>query len=67
MKSIITILAILLASCGGAQRQACYLTAESNADQAVYERCVKRGVTWSECPDREAIMAELASEQSRCQ
>jgi len=58
-----TIISLLfLVGCGGSQRQACYGVAETKFAASV-AACPG---AWEDCPEREAILAELKKDQEAC-
>jgi hypothetical protein len=61
--------AVLAVGCGAdtAQRQTCYAQADSVAWLEAEQRCnLASGVAWEDCPERQAILAELRAAYSRC-
>lgn len=62
---------VLIWGCGPSlqqirERELCYGQAEAQAQASVDRECYAAGLSFAQCPAREAIMSQLADDQSRC-
>lgn len=58
---------LILVSCGGSNRDACYASNEDAAARRAEKECFDRGEAWDTCESRPKILEDLSAAHRRCE